>query len=135
MAAVLVFSGPAPQTISPQWGHAATKHDRMYHGTMLRKTSLTFADWVTVATGGVRPYQYQSRLAEQGLPDVLRVPTGTGKTLAATLPWLYRRVEHPDPVVRQATPRWLVIVLPQRALVEQTVRVIKGWLDNLGLEV
>ncbi|MGH3814298.1 MAG: type I-G CRISPR-associated helicase/endonuclease Cas3g, partial [Pseudonocardiaceae bacterium] len=83
----------------------------------------------------MRPYQYQSRLAEQGLPDVLRVPTGTGKTLAATLPWLYRRVEHPDPVVRQATPRWLVIVLPQRALVEQTVRVVQGWLGNLGLKL
>jgi len=83
----------------------------------------------------VPPYRYQSRLAEQGLPDVLRVPTGTGKTLAATLPWLYRRVEHPDPVVRQATPRWLVIVLPQRALVEQTVEVIDGWLRNLMLDV
>lgn len=102
---------------------------------MLRKSPLNFYDWVAVATGGVQPYHYQSRLAEQGLPDVLRVPTGTGKTLAATLPWLYRRVEHPDPVVRQATARWLVIVLPQRALVEQTVTVVKGWLDNLGLEV
>lgn len=66
---------------------------------------------------------------------MLRVPTGTGKTLAATLPWLYRRVEHPDPVVQRATPRWLVIVLPQRALVEQTVRVVNRWLGNLGLEV
>jgi CRISPR-associated endonuclease/helicase Cas3 len=102
---------------------------------VLRELIPTFAEWVTVATGGARPYRYQSRLAEQGLPDVLRVPTGTGKTLAATLPWLYRRVEHPDPVVRQATPRWLVIVLPQRALVEQTVAVIKGWLDNLELDV
>jgi CRISPR-associated endonuclease/helicase Cas3 len=102
---------------------------------VLRKLSLTFADLVSAATGGVQPYRYQARLAEQGLPDVLRVPTGTGKTLAATLPWLYRRIEHPDPVVRWTTPRWLVIVLPQRALVEQTVRVVKGWLDNLGLEV
>ena len=67
---------------------------------MLRKLIPTFADWVSAATGGVQPYCYQSRLAEQGLPDVLRLPTGTGKTLAATLPWLYRRIEHPDPVVR-----------------------------------
>lgn len=102
---------------------------------MLRKQRLNFSDWVSVATGGVRPYRYQSRLADHGLPDVLRVPTGTGKTLAATLPWLYRRVEHPDPVVRQETPRWLVIVLPQRALVEQSVTVVKGWLDKLKLDV
>ncbi|MGH3853664.1 MAG: type I-G CRISPR-associated helicase/endonuclease Cas3g [Pseudonocardiaceae bacterium] len=102
---------------------------------MLRQLCLTFDELVSAATGGARAYRYQSRLAEQGLPDVLQVPTGTGKTLAATLPWLYRRVEHPDPVVRQATPRWLVIVLPQRALVEQTVRVVKCWMDNLGLDV
>jgi CRISPR-associated endonuclease/helicase Cas3 len=103
--------------------------------SVLRKQLLTFPEWVADATGGVRPYRYQSRLADQGLPDVLRVPTGTGKTLAATLPWLYRRLAHPDVEVRAATPRWLVIVLPQRALVEQTVTVIEGWLGNLRLDV
>jgi len=90
---------------------------------------------VGTATGGVQPYGYQVRLAEQGLPDVLRVPTGTGKTLAAALPWLYRRAACPDADVRRTTPRWLVIVLPQRALVEQTVTVLKGWLDNLDVEI
>ncbi|MGH3903133.1 MAG: type I-G CRISPR-associated helicase/endonuclease Cas3g, partial [Pseudonocardiaceae bacterium] len=102
---------------------------------MLRKLPLSFGDWVSVATGGARPYRYQSRLAEDGLPDVLRVPTGTGKTLAAALPWLYRRLAHPEPAVRETTPRWLVIVLPQRTLVEQTITVIEGWLVNLGLDV
>lgn len=102
---------------------------------MLRTLPLNFPSWVSVATGGARPYRYQCRLAEDGLPDVLRAPTGTGKTLAATLPWLYRRVAHPAPEVRTATPRWLVIVLPQRALVEQTVAVIDRWLGNLMLDV
>lgn len=102
---------------------------------MLRLQSLTFAEWVSSATGGAEPYRYQARLAEEGLPDVLRVPTGAGKTLAAVLPWLYRRVAHPDAEVRGTTPRWLVIVLPQRALVEQTVDVTERWLGNLGLEV
>jgi hypothetical protein len=102
---------------------------------VLRRSAPTFSDWVDVATRGTRPYPYQSGLAEHGLPDVLRVPTGTGKTLAATLPWLYRRLEHPDPVVRQTTPHWLVVVLPQRALVEQTVWVIEGWLRNLRLGI
>jgi CRISPR-associated endonuclease/helicase Cas3 len=93
-----------------------------------------FADTVRAATRGLAPYPYQQRLADEGLPDVLRAPTGAGKTLAAVLPWLYRRREHPDAAVRAATPRWLVIVLPQRALVEQTVGVIEGWLTNLGAE-
>ncbi|MGH3823063.1 MAG: DEAD/DEAH box helicase, partial [Pseudonocardiaceae bacterium] len=96
---------------------------------------LNFSNWVSLATGGERPHGYQCRLAEQGLPDVLRVPTGTGKTLAAVLPWLYRRCGHPEAEVRRATPRWLVIVLPQRALVEQTVEVTQGWLSNLKLDL
>lgn len=93
---------------------------------------MKFSEMVARATGGLAPYPYQERLAALGLPDVLEVPTGAGKTLAASLPWLYRRTMHDDPRVREATPRWLVIVLPQRALVEQTARVVEGWMDNLG---
>lgn len=84
---------------------------------------------------GAAPYPYQQRLADEGLPDVLRVPTGAGKTAAAVLPWLYRRRYHPDDSVRADTPRWLVFVLPQRALVEQTVDAVAGWLHNLGADV
>jgi CRISPR-associated endonuclease/helicase Cas3 len=40
-------------------------------------------------------YGFQRRLAADGLPDLLCVPTGAGKTLAAVLPWLYRRTAHP----------------------------------------
>ncbi|CAN5859417.1 hypothetical protein BH18ACT7_BH18ACT7_23790 [soil metagenome] len=115
--------------------------DRLRYGITTRTEGLlpkvhpTFSCFTEQATGGRDPYGYQSRLAEQGLPDVLTVPTGAGKTLAAVLPWLYRRVSHPDPAVRAATPRWLVFVLPQRTLVEQTVTVIEGWLANLGLDV
>ncbi|WP_199730417.1 type I-G CRISPR-associated helicase/endonuclease Cas3g [Amycolatopsis panacis] len=91
----------------------------------------SFEDFVAKATGGKnRPYRYQARLAEQGLPDVLRVPTGTGKTLAAVLPWLYRRQVEPG-----VTPRWLVFVLPQRVLVEQTVARVREWVERLGLPV
>lgn len=79
------------------------------------------------------PYDYQRRLAVNGLPELLRVPTGTGKTLAAVLPWLYRRRFHPDDDVREATPRRLVVVLPQRALVEQTARSVRAWLVGAGL--
>jgi len=92
----------------------------------------TFDGLVTVATEVHRPYPYQRRLAEDGLPDLLRVPTGAGKTLAAVLPWLFRRRYHPDWAVRDGTPRRLVLVLPQRALVEQTVAVVGEWLGRLG---
>lgn len=98
-----------------------------------------FAELVARATaeadghGGHGPYPYQQRLADDGLPQVLDVPTGAGKTLAATLPWLFRRRFHPDAAVREATPRRLVLVLPQRALVEQTHGAVEGWLQRLGL--
>ena len=96
---------------------------------------MDFHTTVALATGGNAPYGYQWRMAEQGLPDLLHVPTGAGKTLAAALPWLYRRTVHSDDAVRTATPRWLVIVLPQRTLVEQTVQAVQGWLRNLGSTV
>jgi CRISPR-associated endonuclease/helicase Cas3 len=97
---------------------------------------VTFEKFVAVATEGlVRPYPYQTVLAESGLPDVLRAPTGSGKTLAAVLPWLYRRIAHPDATVRAETPHWLVVVLPQRTLVEQTVDAGRRWVEALNVPV
>ncbi|WP_204080882.1 type I-G CRISPR-associated helicase/endonuclease Cas3g [Mycobacterium riyadhense] len=94
---------------------------------------MTFEEFVAAATkGSVRPYRYQTALAESGLPEVLRAPTGSGKTLAAVLPWLYRRIAHPDVAVRAETPHWLVVVLPQRTLVEQTVDAARRWVAALG---
>ena len=93
---------------------------------------MTFEDFVRTAAGHA-PYPYQTRLAAEGLPELLSVPTGSGKTLAATLPWLWRRRQHPDPDVRRSTPRRLVLVLPQRGLVEQTHTAVAGWLEALGL--
>ncbi|GII96335.1 type I-G CRISPR-associated helicase/endonuclease Cas3g [Sinosporangium siamense] len=74
------------------------------------------------------PYPYQARLAREGLPDLLRVPTGGGKTVAAVLPWLWRTTAFPE-----VTPRRLVYVLPLRTLVEQTANKVAAWLSNLGL--
>ncbi|HEX5115095.1 MAG TPA: CRISPR-associated helicase Cas3' [Pseudonocardiaceae bacterium] len=91
--------------------------------------TMDFDDFVSTATDGALPYPYQRRLARDGLPDVLRAPTGAGKTLAAVLPWLYRRLAGVE------SARWLVVVLPQRSLVEQTVRVARSWVANLGLDV
>ena len=95
----------------------------------------SFDDLFNRATGdlGQRPYAYQRRIAVEGFPDLIRVPTGSGKTLAAFLPWLYRSVAHPDQAVRATTPRRLVLVLPTRALTDQTERRVRECLANLGL--
>ena len=84
--------------------------------------------------GEFDPYPYQRTIAEGAtLPTLLRVPTGAGKTEAAALGWLYRRFEHPDHKVRDATPRRLVYCLPMRTLVEQTIGRILRWLENLNM--
>lgn len=80
------------------------------------------------------PYPYQSSIAESGLPPVLQAPTGAGKTAAVTLAWLWRRHRHPDPAVRAATPRRLVLALPMRTLVDQTEKSVRAWVRLAGLE-
>lgn len=84
-------------------------------------------------SAGYEPYPYQRALAKDGLPELLEVPTGMGKTLATVTAWLYRRRFHPDLTIRQATPPWLVFVLPMRVLVEQTREVVDNLVRNLGL--
>ncbi len=90
---------------------------------------MDFDELVRLATGhGV--YDYQRKVALCGLPELLRVPTGAGKTLAVILGWLYRRRTWPD-----ATPRRLVYVLPMRALVEQVSEVAMQWMAEVAPEV
>ncbi len=94
---------------------------------------MTFDQFFHKATGH-RPYPYQARLAESvNLYNLLRIPTGAGKTEAAILGWLYRRFYHPDHDVRDGTPGRLVYCLPMRTLVEQTEKRVQGWLENLGM--
>lgn len=85
--------------------------------------------------GVFEPYGFQRRLAYEGLPELLRVPTGGGKTLAVVLAWLFRRRFHADAEVRTSTPGRLVMVLPMRTLVNQTHEEARGWLKQLGLLV
>ena len=93
---------------------------------------MDFADLMEKATGS-RPYRYQERIATEGLPEVLAVPTGAGKTAAVILGWLWRRRFHPDPAVRSATPHWLVFCLPMRVLTEQVADEASRWLEALDL--
>lgn len=86
-----------------------------------------------VTPQGVAPYLYQQQIADKGFPDLLRAPTGSGKTVAAILPWVWRRMFHPELNVRSVTPRRLVVALPTRALISQTEDTVRRWLSNLGL--
>lgn len=94
---------------------------------------MEYSDFFQRATGNA-PYPYQRKLGEAGLPELLEAPTGTGKTAAAVLAWLFRRLQHPNEAVRLATPHWLIYVLPLRVLVEQTTGFIGNWLQRLALE-
>lgn len=80
------------------------------------------------------PYGWQRRLATGSeLPEVVRIPTGAGKTEGAVLGWLWRR-RLADQATRDATPRRLVYCLPMRVLVEQTVARCEAMLARLGLD-
>lgn len=76
---------------------------------------LDFPSFFKTATG-FTPYRWQTQVARDGLPDVLPVPTGLGKTEVA-LAWAWRLL-----VDGQPEPRHLVICLPMRSLVTQTVQ-------------
>lgn len=77
------------------------------------------------------PYEYQQRLAAaDAIPDVIGLPTGSGKTEAAVLAvWLWGRYSG-----CRETPRRLVYCLPRRSLVEQTTGRVREWVGRLGLE-
>jgi CRISPR-associated endonuclease/helicase Cas3 len=80
---------------------------------------------------GFAPFPYQVRLGEAGLPDRLVVPTGFGKTEAAVLAWVWRRLACPDLSIRANTPSRLIYCLPMRVLVEQTVARLRAALERL----
>ncbi len=82
---------------------------------------------------GYAPYPYQSRLAtDPKWPEALEVPTGSGKTAAVILGWLWRRRFAPEEV-RKNTGRRLVLCMPMRSLTTQTVGNARLWLSRLGL--
>lgn len=89
---------------------------------------MDFPAFFHLATGGLTPYPYQTRMAADPWPELLDVPTGLGKTAAVVLAWLWRRE-----INGEALPRRLVYCLPMRTLVEQTARECRKWLDNADL--
>ncbi len=85
----------------------------------------SFSTFFKTATGGFTPYGWQLQVAVDGLPDVLPVPTGLGKTEVA-LAWAWRLL-----VSKQSEPLHLVVCLPMRSLVTQTFQRLKGYFDTL----
>lgn len=83
---------------------------------------------------GARPFGYQQRIAEHGLPELLDAPTGSGKTPAIMLAWLFRILLHPDQAIRQATPTRLIWCMPLRSLTVQTADLARRWVAQLGLQ-
>ncbi|NLI71030.1 MAG: CRISPR-associated helicase Cas3' [Firmicutes bacterium] len=103
---------------------------------------------------GHQPFPYQVKMAtSEELPCFLGAPTGSGKTYAVILAWLWRRLKYSDQTARDVlspdsvrrgfheiiepgethgrVPRRLVYCLPMRTLVEQTYRDCKKMLENL----
>lgn len=76
---------------------------------------------------GFGPLPWQRDMAASGLPEVLSVPTGLGKTEGAVLAWSWRRRQRTDPV----EPRHLVYCLPMRVLVRQTADRLRTYFGRL----
>lgn len=85
----------------------------------------SFIDFFRTATVGFTPYGWQLQVAIDGLPDVLPVPTGLGKTEVG-LAWAWRLL-----VDKQPEPLHLVVCLPMRTLVTQTVQRLKTYFHAL----
>jgi CRISPR-associated endonuclease/helicase Cas3 len=88
----------------------------------------SFEEFFKLATNGFAPYGWQLQVAVDGLPDVLPVPTGLGKTEVA-LAWAWRLL-----IDKQPEPLHLVVCLPMRSLVTQTVQRLKAYFDTVRAE-
>ncbi|MBX7214775.1 MAG: DEAD/DEAH box helicase [Thermoflexales bacterium] len=94
---------------------------------------MNYSEFFKTATQAA-PYAFQVRLAEGAeWPELLEAPTGSGKTEAIVLAWLWRR-HHGTAAMRASMPRRLAYVLPMRVLVEQTEARVRRWVAALGLE-
>jgi CRISPR-associated endonuclease/helicase Cas3 len=72
------------------------------------------------------PYVWQIKVASDGLPEILPVPTGLGKTEGSVLAWAWRRFAH-----KTDEPLHLIYCLPMRSLVRQTSERLRGYFAKL----
>jgi len=72
------------------------------------------------------PYPYQINIAENNdFPQVIEVPTGTGKTSSIIIAWIWKLLHNNN------VPHRLVYCLPMRSIVEQVRDNINLWLKNI----
>ncbi len=91
-----------------------------------------FNSWFASLTAASSPpHDWQRSLAASETPrsQLVRIPTGMGKTLGVLAAWSWHRL-HLD---NDMWPRRLVWCLPMRVLVEQTEEVVRQGLERLGL--
>ena len=89
----------------------------------------SFTEFFNAATGWPKPYNWQLLVALDGLPDVLSVPTGLGKTEVA-LAWAWRLLIDKQ----KGEPLHLVVCLPMRSLVTQTAQRLKAYFDAVKVK-
>jgi CRISPR-associated endonuclease/helicase Cas3 len=76
---------------------------------------------------GFRPYSWQICVAIEGIPEILPIPTGLGKTEGSVLAWAWRRRF----AYTEGEPIHLVYCLPMRSLVRQTTERLQGHFAKL----
>jgi CRISPR-associated endonuclease/helicase Cas3 len=93
---------------------------------------MQYDDFFRTAMGGdFGPYAFQRAFAtSEDLPQLVRAPTGAGKTATAVLGWWWRRKY--GGALAATTPRRLVFCLPMRTLVHQTVQAVDSWKKRLA---
>lgn len=72
------------------------------------------------------PYDWQVKAAIEGLPALLPIPTGLGKTEGSVLAWAWRRFAG-----KEGEPLHLVYCLPMRSLVRQTTERLRDCFTRL----
>jgi CRISPR-associated endonuclease/helicase Cas3 len=92
----------------------------------------SFESWFAKLAGSsVPPHTWQRSLVSSEAPrnQLIRIPTGMGKTLGVLAAWSWHRLHRAD----DAWPRRLVWCLPMRVLAEQTEAVVRDGLEGVGL--
>ncbi|HMO91013.1 MAG TPA: CRISPR-associated helicase Cas3' [Pirellulaceae bacterium] len=89
-----------------------------------------YTEWFARITGVESAWAWQQALASRVACEnqLIRIPTGMGKTLGVLSAWVFHRLERQHP----EWPRRLVWCLPMRTLVEQTASEAERFLNDAG---